>query len=96
MRLLGNADLLTGPDPVGDDILRITHQALTGIGKLDIIALADKQGHADLVFQQLDAGADRGLTDIQVVGRLAKMAGAADFEKGFKLFCVHGRNPYGY
>ena len=53
-------------------------------------AVAHKQGTAQLAFEFLYPCGDRGLGDVELLGRCGKAAVADDFQKGAGEIDVHG------
>src|SRR5688572_6584696 len=82
-----------------DHLPGIIRQQHAGLGRKDITAGAGQELHADLVFQLLDALADRRLGPTDALGRASERPFFDDGEKVFELEQIHGslrRCPTGY
>ena len=53
---------------VGEDPGDLRHERFAGIGQLDPVACAVKQGHAHLGFERLDLLRERRLRNIETLG----------------------------
>src|SRR5262245_3146518 len=73
-----------------DDLLESGPQQCAEIGNVGEVALAPEQQSADLVLEQLDRAAQRGLRHVTSLGRPGEIAGLADGEEIADMMNVHG------
>ena len=64
-------------------------ESSAGLGQANSVARTGKQPCTQLVFQQIDALADSGLRDVQVLRSGAERAKFADGAKGTQVVQVH-------
>ena len=80
---------LPGPAPGQQHSLCMGHQPLALVGQLDIVAIADKQLHAEYLLQLPYAGTYCGLGEIEVFRGLAEVPCAPYLEKCLEHFVIH-------
>ncbi|MGF6487938.1 hypothetical protein ABH904_001711 [Pseudomonas frederiksbergensis] len=76
-------------------MIGINHKGLTVRRQARPGAVAHEQRAAELTFELLHAGGDRGLGDVQLFSRRGQTAVADDFQKGAGEVDVHGQADVG-
>jgi len=89
----GQGDRLPALLPQALHVRRIAPELAAGLGQLDARMGAGEQGAAEIVFQRLDARADRRLGDVEALRRAVEAAAGGDFEEGLNVIEVHGAAP---
>jgi hypothetical protein len=65
-------------------------QFAAGARNLHAVRGALEQAHGEFLFQRLDLGAQRGLAEVQALGRAGQLPGIGDCRKSAKLIQLHG------
>ncbi len=68
----------------------MTVEMVTRRRQFDTVAAAQEDGLVEAFLQRLDAGRNRRLGDVQVVGGDVEIARRGDFEEGPDVFDIHG------
>ncbi len=84
-----NGDGVTRLVPDGENGFGMHQQALSCRRELDVVAGPGEKRDPKHLFQLPDSGTDRGLADVEIVRRPAKVACAVNLEKGFEITDIH-------
>ena len=91
LRAFEGRDLPQGVAQLGLDHLTMLHQGLAVSGGADPKAAALEQGHAQRLFQGLDAFGQRGLRHLQFGSRFGQAATAHGGEKKLHFSVIHNQ-----